>query len=95
MVSAWAVRGRVKAEARRAKVKRALRIEEFPSFAFCGLRMRPSGGGVKVELAGWERFERSANAHISESRYGAPGNSGADQVSVRQGRADGECSNEH
>jgi hypothetical protein len=27
MVSAWAVRGRVKAEARRAKVKRALRIE--------------------------------------------------------------------
>jgi hypothetical protein len=32
MVSAWAVRGRVRAEERRARVKRALRIEGFPSF---------------------------------------------------------------
>ena len=32
MVSAWAVRGRVKGEARKARVKRALRIVGFPSF---------------------------------------------------------------
>jgi hypothetical protein len=34
MVSAWAARERDKAEARRARVKRALRIEGFPSFVF-------------------------------------------------------------
>jgi hypothetical protein len=34
MVSAWAVRGRVKAEAKRVRVKRALRIVGFPSFYF-------------------------------------------------------------
>ena len=37
--------------------------------------MRPSGGGVKVELAGLEGFARSANAHLSAMRLredGAP-----------------------
>src|ERR1700756_5864955 len=52
MVSAWAVRGRVKAEARRVRVKRALLIAGFPSCdsvdqGVCGFRMRPLGRGVK------------------------------------------------
>ena len=74
MVSAWAVRGRVKAEARRARGKRALRILGFPSFDSVDsgwIRMRPSGGGVK--LGDWERFARGANAHRSSPHQQAGG----------------------
>ena len=45
--SACAMRGRVKAEARRARVKREFLMESDPLRSNCGIRMRPSKGGVK------------------------------------------------
>ena len=51
-VSAWAIRGRNRAEARRA-VNRALRLAGFPRLIygirmFCEIRMCQFGGGVKL-----------------------------------------------
>jgi hypothetical protein len=58
MVSAWAAaRGRDKAEARRARVKRelcasrdSLRVVFVDSGCVCGLRMRRFGRGVKMKI---------------------------------------------
>jgi hypothetical protein len=74
MASACAVKGRVKAEARRVRVKRALRIVGFPSFNL-GFRMRPSGGGVKVREFGVTRiqgFELRSDGHSIDDESPSP-----------------------
>lgn len=71
--SAWAVRGSVKADVRRASVKRALRIVGSLR-SICGIRMRPSGGGVKGYRRGrnGSRVERRPTHPQSTRVNGAP-----------------------
>jgi hypothetical protein len=47
IVSAWAARGRMRAEARSGSAKRALRMKGFPSRILSGIKVRLLLGGVK------------------------------------------------
>jgi hypothetical protein len=71
----------VKAEASRVRGKRALRIGGFPSFVFCGFRMRPSRGGVKMG------FYDGAKRTIEFARLGVNGISVVEQGKYQAGLA--------